>query len=62
MELICGTYVLMHNYYDYNILHRWKQLVFVTLFYLFFVYIYALFGVQWIGGLPKTCVRSMENQ
>ena len=54
-------YVLCVKVIQYNLLRRWKQLIFVTLFYLFFVYIYALVGVQWIGGLPKSCVRK-DNQ
>lgn len=37
-------------------MYRWKQLGYVAVYYLFFLYIYALMGVQWLGGLGHRCV------
>ena len=41
---------------------RWKQLFWVIVFYLFFVYLYALVAVQWIGGLNERCVYEIDNE
>ncbi len=42
-------------------MYRWKQLFYVAVFYLFFIYMYALLGVQWIGGLDKRCVYAPND-
>lgn len=60
----------MDGYYNHSLLlghgpYRWRQLAYVTLFYVFFIYIYALMGVQWVGGLSHRCVyvdREMDNR
>jgi len=41
--------------------NRWKQLFYVSIFYFINVYIFALVGVQVLGGLTDRCYYKDET-